>query len=413
VIGAGVSGLTCATQLAPSHDVTVLEARNRLGGRVWSYDLSGVTVDLGGSWIHGPVGNPIMSLVDQAGISYFNDGEFGDGSRMWMPGAGWAAAELSHLWHFDRLAAAAALGGDGSYKDGVDWFIKDRRFDPQTAKYFEFITNWLEGNLNQAGQPESISLAGAASYLEYEGGNLVPVGGYGAVVRYLAEVLVAAGVSTHLTERVLAIEHGGRQAVVSTTATTYRADRVVVTVPLGVLKAGTIAFDPPLPASRQAAIARMQMGTVEKVVVSFSEVFWPHKRMYYYSDDHRFPAWIDITQHLDRPSLVCFYNPVSTPAIAALSAPDRVAPAITVLTEMLGRPLPVPVAAVATDWRNDPLARGSYSYGALGSSPDDMRLCSQPVSDLLYFAGEHTIPENFGTVHGAYESGRRTAHAIN
>lgn len=391
--------------------MTILEARDRIGGRVWSYDLGETTVDLGGSWIHGPEENPLMPLVAEAGISYHNDGDFGDAAGIWIAGKGWATdavGMLSSLWHFDHAAVADALGGDGPYPDGVNWYIQDRGYTVESARYFDFIINWLEGNLIQAGQPEDISLAGTAAYVEYEGGNLALAGGYGSVVHYLAE-----GADIKLGEKVLAIEHGGRQAVVSTTETTYRADRVAVTVPLGVLKKGDIVFDPPLPASRQAALDRMQMGTLEKVVATFNEVFWPaDSRMYYLSDDHRFPAWFDISHHTGRPTLVCFYNPVSTPEIAALAAAERVGPALEVLAEMMGGSVPVPVTTVATDWRNDPLARGSYSFAAVGSGPDDMLLCGQPVSDLLYFAGEHTVPENFGTVHGAYVSGRRAARAI-
>jgi monoamine oxidase len=90
---------------------------------------------------------------------------------------------------------------------------------------------------------------------------------------------------------------------------------------------------------------------------------------------------------------------------------ERAEIALDVLRTMIPD-APDPIAVHLTDWTNDPLALGSYSYVPVGGGPDDMRQLAAPASDRLFFAGEHTVPEAFGTVHGAYMSGRRAAASV-
>ena len=116
VVGAGVSGLTAARDLTQAGaDVTVLEARDRIGGRTWTADVAGAAIDLGGSWIHGPFGNPLADEARAAGLTWANDGLWGMGLTVFIEGRGWAPAHVAATLaasqaDFDPAEAAAALG---------------------------------------------------------------------------------------------------------------------------------------------------------------------------------------------------------------------------------------------------------------------------------------------------------------
>ena len=169
-----------------------------------------------------------------------------------------------------------------------------------------------------------------------------------------------------------------------------------------------------IPMRRSEATAdRLTMANLEKAVFHSAEWFWraAARRMTFVSDDHRFPTWIDTTHHAGRPTLIAFYNPLVTPGMSERSLDERATLALDVLRTMIPG-APDPVGVHMTDWTNDPLANGSYSYVPVGGGQVDMQLLGRPGSGGLFFAGEHTVPASFGTVHGAYESGRRAAAEV-
>jgi monoamine oxidase len=408
VVGAGVSGLTCASELQRAGvEVTVLEARDRIGGRVWTGEVADASIDLGGAWIHGPVGNPLAEFCRAAGLAWTSDGPWGsrmqihraDGSLVDPPAASSMVAAFND---FDPAEALPHLGTDASFAEAVDWYLADRGLGGEPAETVRFSLSWLEAGLNIGAHPTGISAAGAAQYQLHPGGNVVLVGGYRSLVEHLA-----SGLDVELDEPVLAIEHG-RQVVVSTTHRSLPTDRVVVTVPVAVL--GSIVFDPGLPDRLRIAAERLKLSTVEKIVMRFRDHWWPEhlRRLVHVTPERRFPAWMDLSPHVGAPTLVGFFNPGISEMPVESGA--RLDIALDCLRTMLG-PVPKPVGALVTDWRNDPYAGGAYSYIPAGASADDMRTFATLDGSLL-FAGEHTVPEYHGTVHAAFVSGRRAARTL-
>ena len=408
VIGAGVSGLTAARELADrGHDVLVIEGRDRIGGRTWTVDLAGAPADLGGSWIHGPFENPLTDLVKAADLDWHNDGIWGGASRVVVEGSGPldgpdTATVVAAQFDFDPAEAVAALGRDGSYDEGVAWFLDDRGFSGLARHVVDARIRWGDAGLNIAGPPDRVSLQGVAGYVEHGGGNVALRGGYRSLVDHLA-----AGLDIRLGEAVVEVVHGPDGVTVVSTGGRHDADQVVVTLPLGVLQAGSVRFDPPI-AGVEQRVERLAMGNLEKVVLRFEDRFWPHnvRRMAFVSEHRRFTDWVDITAHSGRPTLVAFHNPT-----LADYGPDRIAEAMAVLRAMFGE-VPEPIAAHATDWTNDPFANGSYSYVPVGGSGEDMRGLGGRQTPQVVFAGEHTVPDYFGTVHAAYVSGLRAVEAF-
>jgi polyamine oxidase len=404
VVGAGVAGLTAADAARRAGaDVVVLEARNRIGGRAWTVPFGPGSIDLGASWVHGPVGNPVADALAASGIAARNDGAFYSRMAVWAdgwvdaPDAATLAAAAGADW--DPAEALAALGGSDRFVDGVEWYLADRGLDGSAGELARFALLWIEGAMVAAGPPDRISLAGLAAYAHGSGGNLVPDGGYGVLAERLG-----AGLDVLLGRPVTLIEHGGSEVVVHSGRETFAGDRAVVTVPLGVLRDGSVTFDPPLSGGHAEAVDRLEMATLEKVVLRFPERFWPEPvwQITQVDGDKAFPVWFDFSRHAGSPVLVAMCNP----AIAPTPVEQRADAALESLRRMFGA-VPQPDEVLVTDWAGDQWARGSYSYVPLGASVEDMRRLAEPVSDRLVLAGEATVPESYGTVQAAYRSGLR------
>jgi len=311
VVGAGIAGLTAADAArCAGAEVVVIEARDRIGGRTWTVPLGPGSIDLGGAWVHSPIGNPVAKALTAVGIETRNDGAYGAPMAVWSDGwldaadATMVTAVLQADW--DPTEALAAIRESDRFVDGVEWFLADRGLEGRQAELARFALLWMAGALVIAGDPDRISLAGAAAYAAGSGGNLVPSGGYGAFVD-----LLAAGLDIRLSTKVTRVEHGGAKASAVTDRGTFEADRAIVTLPLGVLRAGAVSFDPPLEDGHAGAVNRLAMGTEEKLVFRFPERFWPDSvwEITHVTEDRAFPAWFDFSRHVGAPSLVALYNP--------------------------------------------------------------------------------------------------------
>ena len=414
VVGAGVAGLTVANAAScAGAEVIVCEARERIGGRTWTVPLGPGAIDLGGAWVHGPVGNPVAEALAAAGIAATNEGPYYSRMAVWADG--WVdapdatALAVAAGADWNPLEALTALSGSDRFLDGVEWYIADRALGGRARELTRFALLWIEGALSIAAPPDCISLAGIAAYVDGGGGNLVPAGGYRTLVERLS-----AGLDVRLNAPITRIEHGGPGVVVHGSRGSLDGDRVVVTVPLGVLKHGSIAFDPPLGAGHAQAVQRLAMGTLEKVALRFPEQFWPESvwQITHVAEDRAFPVWFDFSRHVGSPTLVGSYNPRTAPSLAELPVEQRTGHALGVLRKIF-RAVPDPVESLVTDWLGDPWTLGSYSYVPAGATIEDVSRLAKPVSERLVLAGEATVPASYGTVHGAFASGLRAAsHAL-
>ncbi len=418
VIGAGIAGLTAARTLTEQgHEVIVLEGRDRIGGRTHTASVGAARVDLGASWIHGPYLNDLTAAVDAAGLEWSNDGSWGAATHLFVEGSGWAqpwevATAVASRYDFDPDQIIAALGHDASLSAGSDWYLADRQLSGRAADIVDFGLRWLEGGLNVGGHPDQVSLSGLAWYQLNGGGNGVIRGGYGRLVDHLAD-----GLDVRTGQIVETIECDDRRATVTTGSERFVADEVVLAVPLGVIQAGSIAISPATGLERHAG--RLGMASLEKVILGFDEAWWPGeiKRVIHMGTDRRFPSWIDLSAHAGAPTLAVLHNPqiVSSAAGTGAGAVDpstRIENAIATLRSMYGNDVADPTATHSTDWLHDPFSFGSYSYPRLGATTNDMSSMGGRLAPRLVGAGEHTVPHHYGTVHAAYESGRRAAASI-
>ncbi len=258
----------------------------------------------------------------------------------------------------------------------------------------------------------------------WEGDDLIGVDewfpdGLSAIPEYLAE-----GLDVRLSTPVSAVSYDSEGAVVSTeSGEDFAADRVIVTVSLGVLKAGDISFDPPLPSTNTDAIERLGMGLMDKVWLIFPEVFWDPDidfKGFLSEPQGQFASW----NYYGGNALMVWHAGGNATTLEYQSDDEIIAGAMDTLRIMYGDDIPDPtetliarfdvdaVDAISGATPRSTYIKGAYSYLALGSTPDDRSDIAAPVMDRIFFAGEHTNPDHPALLQGAYDSGIREANNI-
>ncbi len=423
VVGAGIAGLTVANALVHGGvECVVLEARDRIGGRLHTVDLAGWPVDLGGSWIHTPVGNPMRAFAQQAGVPCRSANPLPelagfDCAEERLLSTAEVQASLS--MQFEGFPEAVGrllgeLGPDASAADGIEAFLAGAGLAPGPARRARQALRALI-EAESADLAERQSLRWMWNEIDYEGHYFgdVPVGGY----RRLVEAM-AAGVEVRLGADVAEVNRSANGVRVrSGDGATEEGSHVVVTVPLGVLRRHVLRFSPALPPDRLAAIERLGFGRYEKAALRFDEPFWraaglPHSMIFPRDPDA--PAVWAIGQDSFAAGPVLVFHVFHTAAGHLLdgTADDAAQWALGLLAEATGSPPPAPAAVAVTSWANDPYSGGAYTHIPPGASPADADLLGEPIAGRLLFAGEHTQSARLAYADGAMTSGIREAKRL-
>jgi monoamine oxidase len=416
VVGAGVAGIVVADRLRRAgHDVRVLEARRRIGGRVHTWrGWPGSPLDLGASWIHGyAAGNPLTPIAHRAGArlvpSSYDNGRVHIDPRLRAAGVRARSGRWARIVeeaegrarprpHDESLAEAVRRRVAGLDLSGFD---EDELAFHLNAHY---TTEWGE-------DPAALSARTIDVGKEYgpTGEDAFFPDGYDRVVGYLARhVHVALGV---FVRRIVLRENGVR---IETSAGAIQARAVVVTVPLGVLKNEAIEFVPALPPRHGQAIDRLGVGVLSKTNLLFEKPFWPVDEDWQELLGPRHGAWAEwFSLAKTGPAvLVAFHGGDRARAIERAPAGEVRSEAMRALRSIFGHDIPAALAVKTTDWSLDALAHGSYSVNAVGSTRADRVALGEPVAGRVFFAGEATEPDYSSTVHGAYRTGRRAAGQV-
>jgi monoamine oxidase len=411
IIGAGVAGLTAARELsAAGVRVLVLEARDRLGGRVMTHHEADGPVELGAEFVHGAFPE-IMGVVQEAGLRLR---EVSRGAPRPTTGPRVAADFFSAM---DRLLGLASAGAaDESFQQLVDRVDVDPTIKAQGLRLVQGY---------HAADPARISVQ---SLIRNTAADERPGGdrqfrfaeGYDSLVTAIFQRADPGYCTVQRNVVVTAVEWQRKRVLIKTsTGATFTAPQAIVTVPLGVLKAGAIEFRPTLRRKEQA-LGTLEMGTVARVSLCVESEVWATQQLlagdtFLLTGTPPFPVWW-VSSPPPFPVVTGWVGGPDARALLRLSEAQRVRAALTALTGVLGMD-PVRLqqglrGGFSHDWLADPFSRGAYSYAAVGGSGAGEEL-GAPLDATLFFAGEATESDGQNaTVHGAIASARRVARDV-
>lgn len=421
ILGAGIAGLAAAAELSRrGYKVSLLEARGRTGGRILSVQPAGwpETVELGAEFIHG--GNPeLRHVLKKAG---------GKAHRLDLPMWWFAQGRLQQRQDFwpmiERIVARVPA------KDRGWSFAEFLRREPNLSAAEQTLAGNYVGSFN-GGPISAISAhalridgAGAKNY------DYLPSRPYGAVITELERQCRRQAVDIYLRAVATHVRWQAGTATVSfrqegqAKARQLNAHAVVVTLPLGVLRANRVKFSPPLKA-KQKLIFRLGWGRVVRVVLRFRSDFWAAPFLprsiasgrgrnfgFINAPGEAVPVWWAL--HSPAPILTGWAGGLLADPLLQLTPEKLLRQALRSLASIFSVPeteLRRWLADWQThDWQHDPFTLGAYSFAAAGCDDGPKRL-AQPVRDTLFFAGEATA-DDLGTVHGALASGVRAAKEV-
>lgn len=431
IIGAGAAGLAAARTLVEAgRSVLILEARDRVGGRIWTrYEPDSATpIELGAEFIHGqaPRTFRLLQEVGQGAVDTSAGGH-------WTLLQGKLQQRTSDL--FDRVQQALKTA---HLLDKPD--IPFQEFLDQGSRYglsreaAELARRFARGF--DAADTTRVSAHSIAE--EWVSGGMLdspqfrPLAGYHSVLTALAGRLDRDGahIQLHTVVETVHWRHGSVDIEGMFVDRPFRvtAPKVIITVPVGVLQLpkgaiGAIHFSPALEEKR-AALAGIVSGAVLKVVLRFRKPFWEEldggryrDASFFYSLETTFPTfWTSMPQR--SPFINAWLGGPSAASLSGKSETDIIHEAVHSLEGMFGGLLPAGAAQLEAahvhNWQRDPFSAGAYSYVSVGNNDTSRRSLAAPLKDTLFFAGEATDTEGeAATVTGALQSGIRAAHEVN
>ena len=440
VVGGGVAGLAVLSRLLKNgyRDAKLLEARDRLGGRVHAVPLAKTEtpIDLGASIVSGLVGNPLHTLLHQQNLLqelYQIDAHVSILSAVDKNKKLSATKDkrVTDLWNrllADAKTVAEQSGESASLADFLRAALVEEKLDADETAFLL----WLAANLEYANCTALVNVSGRHwdqdDPFDFVGKHSYVKSSYWALLAGLAST--PHTVTGAVVSRIVYGDAGCRVFYsVGETVHEEEFDAVFVTIPLAVLQANSLLFEPALPPAKQLAVARLGAGVMNKVVLEFESVFWNNERADGFAvlDPGQF---VDtdyfglLKRELQEDSLQRgllhifwnFHNVLGEPVLLALCSGDAALAVENMSEAALGElafeklrsvfpGATKPCRVTRTQWGKDPFSRMSYSFVGKEASGADYDALQEPVGDRLFFAGEACSQKHPATVVGGYLSG--------
>jgi monoamine oxidase len=412
IIGAGMAGLTAARVLAEAGQrVLVVEAQDRIGGRILTRHYEGQTIELGAEFIHGRPPE-LLALIAEAALEIYER----EGSQMSFQDGALTDVSDDREDSFSILEGLEGLSGpDVSFATCLEGRTVS---DQDRARMIGFVEGFNAADHRQISAQSLGRQQEAEDSIEGDRAFAL-VGGYHQLPAFLAKRIAAAGAEIRLETPVRAIHWRRDHVEAVTDAGSIFARRVVVTLPLGVLQAGAVLFMPPVEAIERS-LRQLRMGHVQRFTLTFRERFWvdlpaAESLSFLFSPEEMPPVWW--TAHpAESNALTGWVGGPRCEALAGLSPSDLIERALETLSRVFSLDAKILRGLLLRcdhhDWQADPWSLGAYSYVATGGTEASQQL-SEPLENTLFFAGEHTDTTGHrGTVHAAIRSGIRAAAQV-
>jgi monoamine oxidase len=408
IIGAGISGLAAAKTLKEKgFNVVVLESQEKIGGRLRTNRSLGIAFDEGASWIHGINGNPITALAQKAGMNTFHTVD--DQRKKSYDIGGVLRTESKYQQtedeYYEILETLMNSGNKDKSFETVFNSLYPSKVNDRLWKFF--LSTYLTFDTGDLNKLSSLIYNEGE---EYNGIEKIATNGYDTIPNYLA-----VGINIQLNQRVTNIDYSKEQITIQHNENTTKADYVIVTVPLGVLKANVIQFNPSLPTKKQTAIQKVGMNCVNKFLLTWDTAFWDDVQYFSYTPETRdkFNYFVNVKK----------FNP-TTNALMTFAYSDYARQTETMtdqqiineimahLKDIYGNSIPNPTNLLRTKWQSNQNSFGAYSFTAKETEMQHYDDLAESINDKVFFAGEHTEIDYFSTAHGAYLSGITAAEEI-
>jgi monoamine oxidase len=420
VIGAGISGLAAASTLKRRGftNVRVIEARNRLGGRVLTDRSLGTPFDLGAAWVHlfGDKRNPFPALFTQLGFATKH-------------------TDWDKITAYDEksgvIAANTMKSGEASFEAALKEAARRIRalpdqhvslasvLDPIVEPLFSGVEqarlrDFLRGYYIENEYAASTQEIGAYDLSDFDTSKAVEndqlVSGYDRLIESLV-----AGLDVRLDEPVRKVRLDPNGVTVETSRGTHVAAAGIVTLPIGVLRSGAVEFEPRLPDAKRRAIEQIGFGDFEKAILLYDQAFWPqtpHGFGFASADAGAASLILNVQAVAGTPALVAMFTGAAARAASSLSDQALRARAVAQIRSMFGPGSPEPRAVLRTRWHDDPNSLGAYTYPGIFDHDAAVKDLAAPIEGKLFFAGEATDTVFYSYAHGAYTSGIRAANEL-
>jgi monoamine oxidase len=412
IIGAGAAGLAAAWHLAEAGVVsTILEARNRIGGRIWTAHSQpgNLPIELGPEFIHGEKVET-WDFIQKAGLG---TEEVPD--RHWQAMDG-AMIQKPDFW--EQLEKVFERINRRDPDTPVEIFLSHNPdLDPEIRWLAKEYVEGFHAAPVQKMSVQALALAEEAAEKEAGTKQFRIVEGYSRLVDWFTASLRASGVEIRCGQKVAEVCWERDQVEVITgnvgEEQSHRADLCLVTIPLSVLQRQAVTFEPGL-GEKEKAIQSLAMSQVIRVNLRFQERFWPVENFgFLHTDDERFPTW---WSEPHGPRITGWAGGSRAERLSGENDETLVSEAIAALARVLRMEKRMVADQLAESWTHnwsaDEFALGAYSYTPVGMLEMPGRL-AEPLADTLFFAGEATNDTgDQGTVHGALASGKRAAKEI-
>lgn len=407
VIGAGMAGVTAARELARAGiGVQILEGQDRIGGRIFSIrDFGPLPVEAGAEFIHG-VDAETWPDVRAAGLAV-RPAPLGRRTRFDLGhGARWLPVTLLHPGTWPTFTILRAIQRLGLPDRSARQFIEERGYRGRARVLAELtLTAHLPGSVDEVGMLGLLE----DRVLKLESGlNHRVSDGYDRLPQHIAQ-----GLDVELNFPVERITWRADSVSVRAADGRERAARAAIsTLPVGVLNAGTVTFDPPLPEARRTALGQLVMGPVLKILLHFERRFWPRWMDTLVSGVGavRPLYWAPFQGMADAPAvLIAYCTGASATALGRPGEEEAAAIAVRDLERNFRAPLPRLLAFRRIDWAADPFARGGYTFVRPGGCGARARLAAADTGALFWAGSAVATPTIAASVQGAFVSGLQAA----